>query len=578
MTMNRFIINHVGYLPDSPKHLVYDGKAEEFMVYRFIDCRLEEVFTGKLTPFENDELDENKKTGDFSDLKEPGIYRIGTTEGKSRCFVISEKAYDTVARLLVNYFNWQRCGDPMGWNGVCHTDDRIILKNGEERSLVGGHHQSSDVRKWTFGTILGIMGLLKFALREKPEWDINVIESEIRHNLKYYLALVSDEGYLFDSSFTYEGDRGEYLNKGYGDYSKMWERRQYFDSPSPAVCQWQAIQLFAMCARYFERISPDSEMSAKCLDAAKKVYKYMKNTRQEPYQFPIYPPLGHVGMEYYYAGFYENSAMNYAGLALSAMELYVTEPCDEFRVDAHKALESLEKFQIKDGDGKGCFIESEGSKQLANNYFYFFGTGIPQAFVMAAELWLDDPSREMWLNAIENIAELNGDICKKNSYNRVPVIHYSKDYHVYRDAEFNKGNVFDKQFDAGKTDIDGEKIELMYGYEGYCYNLDIEAMGIFFKKAADLLGNPEYIKFAQSQLDWILGANRFDASNVVGVGYNVPHRGIYGEFFPPVPQIPGGVYIGYTDECFNEEKSGMRNEYDSPMVGWLMYLISVITE
>ncbi|MBE7024329.1 MAG: hypothetical protein E7412_07705 [Ruminococcaceae bacterium] len=62
MSKGRFIINHVGYLPDAPKRLVYDGSAEEFKIYRFIDCRLEEVFTGKLTLFENDELDENRKT------------------------------------------------------------------------------------------------------------------------------------------------------------------------------------------------------------------------------------------------------------------------------------------------------------------------------------------------------------------------------------------------------------------------------------------------------------------------------------------------------------------------------------
>ena len=114
--------------------------------------------------------------------------------------------------------------------------------------------------------------------------------------------------------------------------------------------------------------------------------------------------------------------------------------------------------------------------------------------------------------------------------------------------------------------------------ECYCYNLDIEALGIFFKKASKLLGQKKYEEIAYSQLDWLLGVNRFDASNINGVGYNVPHRGIYGEFFPPVPQIPGGVCIGYTDECFDEEKSGMRNEYDSPMVGWLLYLISELDE
>ena len=578
MSKNRFIINHVGYLPHATKHLVYHGNATEFTVYRFLDCRLTPVFTAPLTPFGEDQLDENAKVGDFSNLTEPGIYRLGTSEGKSRCFIVKENAYDTVARTLVYFFNWQRCGDPMGWNGICHEDDRIVLKDGTVRSLAGGHHQSSDLRKWTFGTSLGMTGLLQYALRQKPSWDKQMIEDEIRHSLKYYLALISDEGYIFDSSFTYEGDTGEYINKGYGDYNKPWLRRQYYDRPAPAPSHYQAIQLFSLCTQYFTNIAPDHNMAERCLSAAQKVYHFMKTTKQSPYVLPIYPPLGHGGMEYYYGGFYDSSAMAYAGIALSAIEIYRIAPSEKLYDDACIALRQLIHLQIRNGAAKGCFLESAGSRQLANNYCYFFSTGIPQALINAAELWKSAPDQVLWLEAIEMIAEQYWTASKKNSYNRVPVCYYTQNYHAYRNADFNKGNVFEKQYFAGTSNIDGEAQAIQYGMESYCYNLDIEAMGIFFKKASKLLKRNEYEEIAYSQLDWLLGANRFDASNVNGVGYNVPHRGIYGEFFPPVPQIPGGVYIGYTDECFDEERSGMRNEYDSPMVGWLLYLISELNE
>ena len=563
MSKNRFIINHVGYLPHAAKRLVYHGNATEFTVYRFLDCRLTPVFTAPLSSFGPDQLDENAKIGDFSKLTEPGIYRLGTNEGKSRCFIVNDNAYDTVARLLVYFFNWQRCGDPMGWNGVCHEDDRIVLKDGTVRSLAGGHHQSSDLRKWTFGTSLGMIGLLQYALRIKPSWDKQMIEDEIRHSLKYYLALISD---------------GEYLNKGYGDYNKAWLPRQYYDRPAPAPSHYQAIQLFSLCARYFTHIAPDQSMADSCLSAAQKVYHFMKSAKQNRYTLPIYPPLGHVGMEYYYGGFYDSSAMTYAGIALSAIEIYKTAPSEKLYDDACSALRQLMHLQIKNGAGKGCFLESAESKQLANNYCYFFSTGIPQALINAAELWKTSPDQPLWLEAIEMIAEQYWAVCKKNSYNRVPVCYYTQNYHVYRNAEFNKGNTFDNQYYAGTSEIDGEQQEIQYGMECYCYNLDIEALGIFFKKASKLLGQKKYEEIAYSQLDWLLGVNRFDASNINGVGYNVPHRGIYGEFFPPVPQIPGGVCIGYTDECFDEEKSGMRNEYDSPMVGWLLYLISELDE
>lgn len=574
MSKNKFIINHVGYLPQATKRLVYHGNAAEFTVYRFIDCKLKPVFSAPLTSFGSDQLDTNAKVGDFTNLTEPGIYRLGTSEGKSRCFIINDNVYDTVARLLVSFFNWQRCGDPMGWNGICHADDQIILKDGTVRSLAGGHHQSSDLRKWTFGTSLGMIGLLKYSLKEKPLWDDHLLENEIRHSLKYYLALVSDEGYLFDSSFTYEGDTGEYLNKGYNDYRKPWQSRQYYDRPAPAPSHYQAIQLFSLSAQYFTVIEPDHDLAEKCLVAAQKVYNYMTTSTQSRYTLPIYPPLGHGGMEYYYGGFYDTSAMHYAGIALSAIELYKIKPSEKLYNDACDALRHLIHLQIKHGAAKGCFLEAQGSHQLANNYCYFFSTGIPQALIAAAELWAEAPDSGIWLQSIETIAEQYQYASKRNSYNRVPVCYYTQEYNVYRDAEFNKGNRFDKQYSLGTEEINDQKLTIQYGMESYCYNLDIEAMAIFFKKAGELLGKTEYLEITYSQIDWLLGANRFDASNINGVGYNVPHRGIYGEFFPPIPQIPGGVYIGYTDECFDEERSGMRNEYDSPMVGWLLYLIS----
>ena len=121
-----------------------------------------------------------------------------------------------------------------------------------------------------------------------------------------------------------------------------------------------------------------------------------------------------------------------------------------------------------------------------------------------------------------------------------------------------------------------EELQVEYEYESFCYNLDLLALGVFFHKLGSILKNEEYLALAQRQLDWMLGFNRFDASNVEGVGYNQPHRGIFGEFFPPVPQIPGGVFVGFTDLSFCEEAFGYENEYDIPMVTWMMYLIQVI--
>jgi hypothetical protein len=104
------------------------------------------------------------------------------------------------------------------------------------------------------------------------------------------------------------------------------------------------------------------------------------------------------------------------------------------------------------------------------------------------------------------------------------------------------------------------------------------AQAIFLRKAAIILDRNEFIGIAQRQLDWILGSNPYDSSTVEGVGYNQPHRGMFGEFFPPTPQIPGAVSTGISAKSFDPNGYGLDNEYDMPMVGWLIWLMSDINE
>ncbi|MBN2295146.1 MAG: hypothetical protein JXM70_22140, partial [Pirellulales bacterium] len=49
--------------------------------------------------------------------------------------------------------------------------------------------------------------------------------------------------------------------------------------------------------------------------------------------------------------------------------------------------------------------------------------------------------------------------------------------------------------------------------------------------------------------------------------------GFYGEFFPPTPQIPGAVSTGITSESILS-RSGFANEYDMPIVGWVLWLMT----
>jgi len=71
----------------------------------------------------------------------------------------------------------------------------------------------------------------------------------------------------------------------------------------------------------------------------------------------------------------------------------------------------------------------------------------------------------------------------------------------------------------------------------------------------------------------MLGANLYDASLVNGVGHNHLGHKPYGQFFPPVPYIPGAINVALTDISHSE-----YSEYDMPCVGMFMYLLSECME
>lgn len=63
-------------------------------------------------------------------------------------------------------------------------------------------------------------------------------------------------------------------------------------------------------------------------------------------------------------------------------------------------------------------------------------------------------------------------------------------------------------------------------------------------KAAKILKQPEWAALAQRQLDWVLGANPFGVSYMVGVGHLNPPEYIYTGFQPRTPRILGATMEG----------------------------------
>ena len=132
------LVNHVGFPPNAAKHCVIPAPPKkEFTVHQLKDTKWTQVFAGELVEGGN-EL-EPGWVGDFSAVKDDGIYQVRCGSLKSRAFTVHAGVYDVPMRSLFNYFTWARCGDTTkNCTGPCHLDDGNLVGVGH-RDFSGGY-------------------------------------------------------------------------------------------------------------------------------------------------------------------------------------------------------------------------------------------------------------------------------------------------------------------------------------------------------------------------------------------------------------------------------------------------------
>lgn len=420
-------INHVGFHPDAAKTLVVPQPASrDFVVHKLHDIVLTPAFSGTLRASES-EL-ENAMVGDFSGLREEGIYRIQCGEEISRCFIISRDVLRQPASVLLNFFRSQRCGDSgTGWASPCHVDDGIVLSTGERRNLSGGYHQSSDCRKWPWGISLALVGMAEAALTTRCTKNYGEILAEIRWGGDYLRKLQREDGGFLDSVFVPEGyeDRKPGDVRGYGDQGAAWRKRKFYQSDAPAPAQWNGIRFLALESLIFQKEDP---VHAKlCLDAALSGWVYMGRTDRDfsLYRPPQRPPLGHDGMEIIFAGFYKDSALEHAHRLCSALALHRAGAEGDFLEAATRSASALTELQLG-GDSpltSACFKESSESPVLANSYFYFWNTSAPIGLADMVTLTPQHPDSGQWRKAVRSIAEQFLAVAWQNPFWRTARLH-----------------------------------------------------------------------------------------------------------------------------------------------------------
>ncbi len=543
-------VNHLGFLPKSPKFFVVTNPStNEFQILR--RARAQSVaYTGKLVHVDSDLGD--AWVGDFSALEEENNYYIlvgGYGVAPGWMVTIYSGIYQTPLHTLYNYYPEQRCGDSdTGWHTPCHTNDAKRADTGEHVDVTGGWHQSCDLRKWTFGTVFGLFGLSELKMLHAPRWDRGQIEEELRWGNAFFLKMVQTNGALMDHVV---------VPLGWG------AERDVYANDAPLSTAFNVMTGEALVSRVFH--DKDPAYSKKCLEIAERIGRYLNSTNYPKTQYnPPIVPKYHEWLPGFFSQTYTGSALGEGAGLLASTAMFRATSATNWLEDAARRATALTKLQVG-GDvatnlSAACFYVSPGKTSFAcASYDGWFG---PIGLCEALELMPKHPDAPLWRTAVERIAKQQCIVANRNPWGLIASYWY---------AEKVQGG------HPGGS-----------GYYRYFYpdppigvNQEILAAALFLLRAEKITGNPMCHTIACRQVDFVIGGNPAMVSTVEGLGRNQPERLVnVGEFFPPVPQIPGAVMTGMCGDPMDNPMGftpGLQCEYDMPSNALLMWVLTELS-
>jgi len=297
-SLNRILVNQVGYLPNSVKIALLRVKSEKFEVVDVSNGKV--VFTGNPGPFKYwDQSGDSVCTADFSALTVPGKYTVRLNNSvSSYVFEISESVYSGIAKASLKAFYLNRSGMEITkefggkWaRPVGHPDTLVFVHSsaasdkrpeGFKISSPGGWYDAGDYNKYIVNSGISTYTLLLF-YQVYPEYcknfKDNIPESsnntpdvmdELLFNLRWMLTMQDPN------------DGGVYhklTNKKFCDFSmpdKANDARYVVLKSTAASLDFAATM--AMASRVFAK-SESNELiglGKTCLEAAKKAYAWAK--------------------------------------------------------------------------------------------------------------------------------------------------------------------------------------------------------------------------------------------------------------------------------------------------------------
>jgi endoglucanase len=434
------------------------------------------VLKGKLISAGHHIWGGNNYIADFTDFRKEGLYylRLRVKETRevveSMVFPIRNGLYMDLAEKGARWFRYQRCGcEVPGFHEACHTGDAIITKDGTRKDVTGGWHDAGDYGKWVWGGSMGILGLTTFQ---------DAFGSELEETLDGMPRFINEAAW-----------EANYFCKAYWDGAFY----QCFTPDFEDVCTWlgapecepqrvvleeeteknrygtikgPAISLTgSFLARVGRQVMPyDKELSRRCIEVA-----------EDTYARAIEADVNLLRPEYKE---WQGGYLYYlqSGLLFADLEFYEITGEMKYLKDAEGRVQNILEVQDKAG-----FFYSDFLKTSKNVTCGVFLVALYEFINRHPESRLGPAIKD----AFKRWADYTMQFAKLSPFGQIGGM--AKDGSI-RNIKPNTNN--------------GRFGDVAWGMAA----------------AARLLKEPEYLRVAEQQLQWIIGFNPADVSMMAGVG------------------------------------------------------------
>lgn len=533
----QILLNHLGFTPDAAKFCLLSGGAES-LAFNVLETTSAKTAQAGTMQRVNADFG-SYLVGDFSALRASGSYQIQAGDGRSATFVIDANVYTPTIRKCIEYFSVQRCGDSKtGYHAPCHLDDGKRADTGEHRDVSGGWHDACDLRKWVDATVYGMIGLSRVLdLMPAGQIDRARVINELRWGNAYFLKMQEPDGFVMNYCGGDDGNNFTDNRIGTSD-----DRRIHVE-PCELPAQFHFIAAQAAMMRHTR--DDDAEYARKCEDAAKRCLNWCEKNRSP------------------------GAATSLSAGIIACVELHrATDDANAAALAAEYAKKLL-SLQVRDDLKSGIlgfFLTAPDHPEPLREIQH--GNLPLIALCEIVKVFADHPDAPTWRKSLEVHCKYLFEMSNRSAFGTIPFGLYTG-----KDPGGNR-----RIGDLGYRWFMKPKGETAAADWWVGINAHLASNGVGLLKASRLLNEPKLAALAQRQLDWIVGANPFDASTVTDAGHNQPPLYRPGAFKPPTPLIPGGVMNGIggsdNDEPILFPGSYHTCEYWTPMVAYTMWLLA----